>query len=96
MTTLSEMPYINWAILIVIGMLLMIYGIFFSGKMAFEQKIMTAALLVPCTTVAIVMVLAHYNRYPDYQNILMLFAIASFFIWFIGVIIFRLYSPRRF
>jgi uncharacterized membrane protein YfcA len=68
----------------------------FSGKMAYEQKIMAAALLVPCSTVAIVMALAHYNRYPDYQDILMLFAIASFVIWFIGIIIFRFYSSRRF
>jgi uncharacterized membrane protein YfcA len=96
MTTLTEMSYINWVILIVIGMLLMIYAIFFSGKMAFEQKIMAAALLVACSTVAIVMALAHYNRYPDYQDILMLFAIASFVIWFIGIIIFRFYSSRRF
>jgi hypothetical protein len=96
MTTLSEMPYINWAIIIVIGMLLMIYAIFFEGKMALEQKVMAAALLVPCSAMTLVMIFAHYNLYPDYQDILLVCAIASFVIWFIGSIIFRFYYSRKF
>jgi hypothetical protein len=64
--------------------------------MALEQKIMAVALLVPCSAMTLVMIFAHYNLYPDYQDILLVCAIASFVIWFIGSIIFRFYYSRKF
>jgi lipid-A-disaccharide synthase-like uncharacterized protein len=70
MTTLSEMPYIYWAVIIIIGMLLMMYAIFFQRNMAFEQRILGAALLVPCIAMTIALIFAHYNLYPEYQSFL--------------------------